>query len=149
MLCQSLMATTELEKCMINLDIFDKMLVESINEVFGYVFGEKTTQIIYGYLEKRSCSIFEIAEKPYIFSSALRTILGSRGGQIIFSSRAGILTPILEKAILKALCHRLGMVFDDSEPVIFEDHVNRLRQAYEKGRPTIKVKTVRFGMEGR
>jgi len=117
-----------------NPDDFDQVLIESINKTLRYVFGDKATQIIYEHLEKKSCPLFEIPKRPNIFSSELRMILNSEGGQISRSTRASMLTPILEKAILKELSHKLGIFFSDDEPIIFEEHVKRLRGAYERGR---------------
>jgi len=127
-----LVIISELKQNTNNLDNFDRLLIESIDEVFRYVFGDRVAQIMYQYLEKRSCPLVEIPKKPNVFSSELRTILGSRSGQILFSSRAKTLTPILERAILRELCRRLRIIFDETGPIVFEQDVRKLKEAHKR-----------------
>lgn len=115
-----------------NLDDFDKFLIESIDQVFRYVFGDRVARIMYEYLERRSCPLVEIPKKPNVFSSELRIILSSRGGQILFSPRAKTLTPILERAILQELCRRLRMIFGEDRPIVFEHDVRKLKEVYKR-----------------
>ena len=116
-----------------NLEEFNKLLIESIDETLKYAFGERNTRIIYEYLERKSCPLLEIPQKPNIFSFELRMILGPERGQISCSTRACMLTPILERAIVKELCHKLGILFNEDEPMIFEDQIRKLKEAYERG----------------
>jgi len=113
-------------------DEFDTALIETIDRTLKYVFGDRNTKIIYEYLERKSCPVTEIPRKLDVFSFELREILGSKDGQIHCSTRARMLAPILEKAILKELCLKLGMIFDDNEPVKFEDDIKKLRGVYRK-----------------
>jgi hypothetical protein len=45
---------------------------------------------------------------------------------------------ILETAIVKMLCHKIGTSFNDVEPFVFVTFVNRLRETYVNGKPNGK-----------
>lgn len=109
------------------MDEFEKILVKTIDETIKWTFGEYTSKIIYDYLERRSCPLNEVPKKPEIFSIELRMILGSGRGSIPGSA------PILERAIIKRLCSKLGLNFNQKGPVNFPKCVRLLREVYNSG----------------
>ena len=109
----------------LDLDQFDALLLKSIDEVLTKVVGETNMQIIYDYLEKKSCPTSEIYMKLDVFSMELRMLLGTGRGQMLGS--AGI----LEKTILAVLCSRIGIPCD-IERTNFPDYVRELKKVYEQ-----------------
>jgi len=110
------------------LDEFERLLLKTIDETLRYTFGDVTTQAIYDYLEKKSCPISEIPRKLNTFSIELRMILGTGRRQILGSAA------ILEKTILKKLCLKLGIEFNEKGPVVFSDYIKKLREVYNHGK---------------
>jgi hypothetical protein len=106
------------------LDEFDELLVKVTDETLRYVLGDTNARIIFDYLEKKSCPLSEIPRNLYIFSTALRDLLGGGRRQILGSA------PILEKAIAEILCRKLGRKFDKEEFVVLADYIEKLREAY-------------------
>jgi hypothetical protein len=109
------------------LDEFDKLLLKAIDETLQYSLGDINSQIIYEYLEKKHCPVPEIPQKLDAFSTELRYLLGSGRGQILGSAA------ILEKAIAKVLCFKLGMEFNEIGPILFVDYVRSLKEVYNDG----------------
>jgi hypothetical protein len=109
------------------LDEFDKLLLTAIDETLRYSLGNINAQIIYDYLEKKCCPMPEIPQKLDAFSAELRYLLGPGRGQILGSAA------ILEKAIAKVLCFKLGTQFNEIGPILFEDYVKSLKEAYNDG----------------
>jgi hypothetical protein len=105
------------------MDEFDKLLVKTIDKTFRYVLGDRNTLIIYRYLEKVSCPIYETPKKLFLFSTALRNLLGTGRGQIL-----GVPTS-LEDAIVEALSSELGLKADEKSRV-FEDRIRGLKEKY-------------------
>ena len=110
-----------------DLDQFDALLLKSIDDVLTEVVGEINTQIIYEYLEKKSCPISEICQKLEVFSMELRMLLGSGRGQMLGSIR------VLEKTVLELLCSRIGIPCDPTR-VDFPGYVRELKEGYEQRR---------------
>jgi hypothetical protein len=108
------------------LDKFDDLLLHVIDKTVRYVFGEINASIIYEYLQKNGCALHEIPTKPSAFSAELRNILGSGRGQLLGAA------PILEEAILEALCAELKIKFDRQNASSFADHIKKLREVYNK-----------------
>lgn len=108
------------------MDKFDDLLLQAIDKTVGYVFGDVNASIIYEYLQKNGCALHEIPTKPSAFSMELRKILGSGRGQLL-----GV-APVLEEAILEALCAELKIKFDRQNASSFVDHIKKLREAYNK-----------------
>jgi hypothetical protein len=104
-------------------DEFDNLLVKTIDKTFRYVLGDRNTLIIYDYLEKVSCPIQETAKKLDLFSTALRSLLGTGRGQIL-----GVPT-IMEDVIVTELSSELGFKPDERLRV-FEDRIRRLKEKY-------------------
>jgi hypothetical protein len=81
---------------------FDKILLEAIDEGLS-VLGDGGKHMVFFYLEK-NCSIRkqDIPENPEAFIRGLEKIFG-----------AG--TTVLEKMILKCICSKLGLKYDERE----------------------------------
>lgn len=107
---------------------FDRLLLETIDETIKWTFGEYTATLIYEYLKKRNCPLHEIPKKLEVFSFELRMILGT-GKTLIMGS-----APLIEKAIIKRLCRKLGMEFNEKGPVNFAEYIRRLREEYNYGK---------------
>jgi hypothetical protein len=107
------------------LTTFDDLLLQVIDRTTRYTFGDANTEIIYGYLEKKGCSLREIPTRLNIFSEELRNILGLGKGQLL-----GV-APILEQAILEVLCNEMKIKFDRQKPASFSDQVKELREIYD------------------
>jgi hypothetical protein len=126
-----------------NLERFDKLLLETINEVLKAALGDKSAQMIYEYLKMKSCLLYEIPMKLELFSTELRNILFDYTLLTRFS--AGV-TPIgrsaiIERTISKILCRKLGLDFKVTGPVNFPSFISELRMLYDsenKHTPTNK-----------
>jgi hypothetical protein len=69
---------------------FDKLLILTTGEVLRESLGDLNAQIIFEYLEKRSCPMQEIPKKLEVFSMELRRLLGwNRGAIARFRSNFG------------------------------------------------------------
>ncbi|RLI29468.1 hypothetical protein DRO50_01490 [Candidatus Bathyarchaeota archaeon] len=110
-------------------------MLKIINETLKYALGDATVKIIYDYLKRKSCPIYEIPRKPEVFSSELRMILQSNSGLRFHSSLSALGTvSILERTIVKRLCSKLGVEFNEEGPIVFEDWIKRLREVYYHGK---------------
>jgi len=105
-----------------NVDEFDKLLLETIDDVLKECLGDANAKIIYNFLEQRSCAMPEIPQKLDVFSEELKMLLGSGG---ILGSGA-----ILEETILEVLCHRIGVAPNVKAPVKFADCVRKLKKLH-------------------
>jgi len=108
------------------------LLLETIDEVLKTALGDKSTQIIYDYLKKKSCSPNEIPMKLEVFSTELKSILYDDNTPTRFS--AGV-TPIgrfaiIERTISRILCRKLGLDFKETGPVHFPSLISELRVSY-------------------
>jgi hypothetical protein len=115
------------------LDQFDALLLKAIDDVFTEVVGKTNTQIIYDYLERKSCPIPEICQKLEVFSMELRMLLGSGRGQMLGS--AGV----LEKTVLQAFCFRIGIAYNP-ERTDFPEYVRDLKEVYKQRRQATPFK---------
>jgi len=103
---------------------FDKLLILTIGEVLRDSLGDLNAQIIFEYLEKRSCPVQEIPKKLDIFSTELRRLLGGNRGQLLGSAA------ILEETFARVLCFKLGVKFDERLPLVFSNYIGKLRKIY-------------------
>jgi hypothetical protein len=103
---------------------FDKLLILTTGEVLRESLGDLNAQIIFEYLEKRSCPMQEIPKKLEVFSMELRRLLGWNRGQLLGSAA------ILEETIARVLCFKLGVKFDERLPIAFSNYIGRLREVY-------------------
>jgi len=105
------------------------VLLETIDEVLKTTFGDRSTRMIYDYLRLRSCPTNEIPQKPEIFSMELRSIFFK------YNSPARLQTSVpptrrcvlIERAILKILCKKMGFSLHEIEPINFASAVSELR----------------------
>lgn len=105
-----------------NIDEFDKVLVETIDLVLRECLGDVNAEIIYEYLERRSCSMSEIPQKLDFFSNELRALLGFGKGQILGSGA------ILEETIANVLCYEMGITPNITGPIKFANFVKELKE---------------------
>jgi hypothetical protein len=122
------------------LDEFEDLLLQVIDKTIRQIFGDINASIIYDYLKKKDCAFHEIPTKPNVFSTELRSILGSSRGKILGAAS------ILEEAILEALCAELKVTFDSTGS--FSDHIKKLRDVYNRrrdnsARPTFKSESLK------
>ncbi len=104
------------------MEAFDDLVLRVVGETIRCVFGDVNAGIIFGYLEKKGCTLDEVATKPYLFSEGLRDILGC--GIDMFPGAA----PILEARILQALCVELKVRFDRRSKASFAGRIIKLRE---------------------
>lgn len=119
------MCVKEEEAC--ELEAFNDLVLRVVGETIRCVFGDVNAGIIFGYLEKKGCTLDEVATKPYLFSEGLRDILGC--GVDMFPGAA----PILEARILQALCVELKVRFDWRRKTSFAGRIMKLREFYGNG----------------
>lgn len=112
---------------------FEEIVLQTIDKILRSTFGPTTTEIIYMHLKNKSCPKSEIPRKLTIFHSELRNILENQT-----SNRVGIhnnitilgTTAILEKAITKRLCKKLGVEFNEVGPIDFPDYIKKINKIY-------------------
>jgi len=115
----------EEEAC--KLEAFDDLVLRVVGETIRCVFGDVNAGIIFGYLEKKGCTLDEVATKPYLFSEGLRDILGC--GIDMFPGAA----PILEARILQVLCVELKVRFGRRSKTSFAGRIMKLREFCDNG----------------
>ena len=114
-------------------DQFDELVLQTIHKTLRSTFGPTTTEMIYEYLKKESCPRSEIPRKLNVFCLGLRNILEAQT-----SNRTGIYkdiavlgaTTIVEKAITKRLCKKLGIEFNEVGPIEFPDYIKKIKKVY-------------------
>lgn len=100
---------------------FDELLVRMVDKVIRYTLGDINANIIYDYLEKKSCPLQKIPEKLDVFSFELRNVLGTGRGQVLCPAS------ILEETIAEEMCLNLGTKFEKG-PIVFADYIRKLRE---------------------
>lgn len=120
---------------------FNELLLETIDEVLKATLGDKSTKLIYEYLTKKSCSINEISNNLTIFSAELRAILSDDNTPTRFSIEV---TPhgrsaIIERAIARILCQKLGLDFKEKGPIDFPNLISELRRVYNDSERNILI----------
>ena len=103
---------------------FEVILQKTVDEVLVDVLGERNKQVIYDYLEKKSCHIPQIYDNLDVFSAELKNLLGPGRGGILGSA------PILEETILKVLCHKIGVTYDSTKPFLI--YVRELKETFNR-----------------
>ena len=95
-------------------------MLKVVDKTMKQVFTETGIEVIYDFLENKSClKREEIARKPKIFSTGMKKLLGS--GE-----------PVIEKMILKNLYRRLGLKFEEKKDYEFSDYVKDLRKSLDR-----------------
>jgi len=118
---------------------FDELLLQTIHKTLRSTCGRTTTEMIYKQLKEKSCPKSEIPRKLSVFHSELRNIL-----EIQASSRVGVhkditilgTITILEKAIAKRLCKKLGVEFNELGPIEFPDYIEKIKKVYYHSKNT-------------
>jgi hypothetical protein len=85
-----------------DLDKFERQLLESIINALRNSLGDANAQLVFQYLEKRSCPILEIPRRLELFSAELRKLIGSGRIQNLDVATA------LEETITKAQYFKAG-----------------------------------------
>jgi len=94
----------------------DELLLEVVDATMKQVFGEIGAKVIYSYLENNPhLKREEIAEKPEVFSTGVKKLLGSGAS-------------VIERLILKNLYRKLGFRFEAKEGYEFSDYIKELRK---------------------
>ena len=94
----------------------DDLLLNIIDDTLKHVFKEAGTNVIYGYLgNKCHLNRDEIAEKPEVFSTGLKNLLGS-----------GAL--LIEKMILRNLYTEFQLRFREEKDYDLADYIAELRK---------------------
>jgi hypothetical protein len=115
-----------------NLRRFDKLILETVDEVLKTALGDKSTQMIYEYLKMKSCLPNEIPMKLEIFSTELRNILSDDSSPTRFSDGVTPMgrSAIIERTISRILCRKLRLDFKETGPVHFSSLISELRMLY-------------------
>ncbi|UCF59384.1 MAG: hypothetical protein JSV15_02955 [Candidatus Bathyarchaeota archaeon] len=94
----------------------DDLLVHVVDETLRQFFREEGAKVIYAFI-KNNCHLEreEIAEKPKVFSSGLKELLGSAA-------------PVIERFILENLYSRLQLEYKEMEGYEFSDYAKKLRK---------------------
>jgi len=97
-------------------------LLRVIDETLNQIFREEGVSIIYDFLERESqLKREDISSKTDVFSAGLMKLLGSGA-------------PVIEKLILRNLCHQLELKFVQKKGHSFSDYAKELTERfYVKG----------------
>jgi len=94
----------------------DDLLLSVVDETVKQVFKEAGAEVIYNFIEnKYHLKREEIAEKPEVFSTGLKRLLGSAA-------------PVIEKMILRDLYSKLRFEYEEKDGYEFSDYVKKLRE---------------------
>ena len=103
-------------ECTQEMERFEDLLLQATDKTLNQMFREEGVRIIYDFLERESQLTREdISRKTEAFSAGLRKLLGSGA-------------PVIEKLILKNLCHQLGLKFVQKTGRGFSDCVKALME---------------------
>lgn len=115
------------------MDEFDELLISIIDGILKETFGEETTETIHDYLEKKGLARSEIPKKLNVCFSELMDILGIQESHIGIGRSITVMgtVSLLEVAIAKKLCRKLGVEFDkDAAFNGFSDYIAKLKKIY-------------------
>ncbi len=95
---------------------FSGLLLNAVDETLKEVFKEAGAKVIYNLLGNK-CHLKreEIGEKPEDFSAGLERLLGSAA-------------PVIEKLVLKNLCSKLRLEYEEKDGFGFLDYLRELRE---------------------
>jgi len=97
----------------------DKLLEEAIDHGLN-VIGTSGKQMLFFHLERDySMKKSEITRKPEVFAVAVQKIFGAGA-------------PVLEKLILKNVCSKLGLEYQEKKQYKFSDYLKALALALEQ-----------------
>ena len=94
---------------------FEKLFIEAVDEGLE-TLGERGKHMIFFHLDKsHSIKKYEIPKNPEAFARGLEKIFGAGAS-------------VLEKLIVKSLCSKLGLEYEDVGSLPFADYVNNVRE---------------------
>ena len=97
---------------------FERLFIEAVDEGLG-TLGESGKHMIFFHLDKNySIKKHEIPKNPEAFVKGLEKIFGAGAS-------------VLEKLIVKSLCSKLGLKYEDVESCPFADYVKYVKEARE------------------
>jgi hypothetical protein len=110
----------------------NKFSLETVDEVSKTALGDKGTQMVYDYFERKSCSPNEIPMNSEVFCTELRNILSVDNSTTRFTAGGTPLgrSVIVERTISRILCCRLGLDTKEAGPVHFPSLTSELRVLY-------------------
>ena len=95
---------------------FEKLFIEAVDEGLE-TLGESGKHMIFFHLDKSySIKKHEIPKKPEAFAKGLEKIFGAGAS-------------VLEKLIVKSLCSKLELKYEDIESLPFADYVKYVKEA--------------------
>jgi hypothetical protein len=103
---------------------FNEKLLKAIDETLVFCLGDLNARLIYDYLEKVGCSKQEIPEKLDVFVEILEKLVGIGRGQILGASS------VMENAILKAFCKKLGINYEEVGSGYLPNQVRKVKEIY-------------------
>jgi hypothetical protein len=103
---------------------FNEKLLQAIDETIVFCLGETNANLIYQYLEKNGCPRNEIPENLDVFVDMLEKLVGISRGQILGASI------IMENAILKLVCKKLGVDCGKVGPGYFPNQIGKLKEIF-------------------
>jgi hypothetical protein len=106
-----------------DIDEFDRLLLQAIDETIRYCLGDINSQLIYNYLERKGISKQDIPKKLDAFVIEFENVVGFGRGQILGAAQ------IMEEAILKAFCIKLKISYVDNGSRYFPDQIRKIREA--------------------
>ena len=97
-------------------ETLEDLLLKTIDETMKQIFKEAGIPVIYTFLETNNgLKREEIAEKPEVFSTGMKKLLGSGA-------------PVIEKLILKNLHRKLELKFEEKGDYEFSDYITELKE---------------------
>jgi hypothetical protein len=106
------------------MDVFNELLLETIDETTRYCLGEKSAEIIFMYVEKKGVCKKDIPNKLDVFERELENIIGSERKE---ASDVGL---ILKKAYIAVFCMKLKIDCSEGDSQSFSEQVQRIRDSY-------------------
>jgi len=98
---------------------FSDLLLNAVDETLKEIFKEAGAEVIYNFLGNK-CHLKreEIGKKPEDFSAGLERLLGSAA-------------PMVEKSVLKNLCSKRQLEYEEKDGYEFLDYLKELREKYD------------------
>jgi len=130
------------------LEEFNEVLVETVDETLRYLLGDRTVEIFYEYLGGKVYHV-RYSARPRFFFDELRAVLEFEDSGMRFRRVSGIgMVSILERTIIEILRKKFGLEFNEKNPIIFSEWVEKIMDVFLKrsklgsGLTETEVKTV-------
>jgi len=96
----------------------DRFVLEAVDEVLKSVFGSKSVKVIYDSLDRRmGLKRQDIPSRIEDFCAGIEMLLGSNNS-------------VLDRLMLRGLCSKLQLDYDQSSKTSFLDYVQLLRRRF-------------------